>query len=222
MTIKNSTPLPDQILIIEDQRETSVRLQQTISKISNLHVCGIAHDLDAGLNALYDLKPRLVLTDLGLPDGSGIEIIKAAAHADWHCDSLVISIFGDEYRVLEAISAGAKGYILKNSDNKMIGEDIQTVLSGGCPLSPQIAHYLLSLVKMHHTPLDGAQMQITLTDREQEILADVARGYKRAEIGEKLNITVGTVGNHINRIYKKLEVGSNIEAISKATKLGFL
>lgn len=213
---------PISILIVEDQVETSVRLQDAIRAASNLYVCDVAQNLDKGLQYLFEKKPRLVLTDLGLPDGTGVEIIKAAAVADWPCDSLVISVFGDEGRVIEAIRAGAKGYILKSSDLSTIAEDIHAVLQGGSPISPQIARHLLTMVNdlgYAERAKDGA---IHLTNRETEILTLVARGYKRAEIGDNLGISVGTVGNHINNIYKKLEVGSNIEAISRATQMGIL
>lgn len=222
MTADSNAGQADRILIVEDQQEVLTQLTKTIEKIQYLEVCGTEGNLDTALTAFYKFKPRLVLTDLVLPDGSGVDIIKAASGADWPCDSLVLSAFGDERRVLEAICAGARGYILKNSGTATIGEDIQTVLEGGCPISPQIAHYLLSLVKLHHTPSTMPEMRISLTDREIEILSEVARGYKRAEIGQKLGISVGSVGNHINRIYKKLEVGSNIEAVSKAKKMGLL
>ena len=103
---------PASVLIVEDQVQTSLRLREAISSCPELCVSSVSHTLDAGLEALYTDQPRLVLTDLGLPDGSGIEMITAAATANWPCDSLVISVFGDERRVINAIRAGAKGLSL--------------------------------------------------------------------------------------------------------------
>lgn len=204
--------------------QTSYRLREAITASPDLTVCAVAHTLDAGINALFDHKPRLVLTDLGLPDGSGIDMIKAAGQADWSCDSLVISVFGDEKRVVEAIRAGAKGYILKSSGVESIAEDVRTVMQGGSPISPKIARHLLSMVNdlKSQRSESGDILKISLTERETEILSAVARGYKRTEIGSNFGISVGTVGNHINNIYKKLEVSSNIEAVSLATKMGIL
>lgn len=222
MSQSTPNPVPSTVLIVEDQVHTCLRLKDAIESSSELAVCAVAHNLDAGLNALFDHKPRLVLTDLGLPDGSGLEIIKAAGQADWICESLVISVFGDERRVIGAIRLGAKGYILKNSGEGSISDDIITVLNGGCPISPQIARHLLSLVNDLGAQDDAMENSIQLTTRETEILNEVSRGYKRAEIGRNLGISTGTVGNHINNIYKKLEVRSNIEAVSRATKMGLL
>jgi len=218
----SSIHTPHDILIVEDREETSQRLKGLIDRADHLKVSGVVHTVDAGINALFTKKPRLVLTDLGLPDGSGIDIIKAVMVANWPCDALVISVFGDEDRVLSAIGAGAKGYILKNSGTDTIADDIHSVLEGGSPISPQIARHLLNLVSDKNDEARRASHEIILTEREREILGIVARGYKRAEIGKQLSISVGTVGNHIHNIYKKLEVNSNIEAVSRATKMGIL
>lgn len=224
MSLSNQDVAQSSILIVEDQIQTSYRLREAIMASPDLTVCAVTHTLDSGMNALFDQRPRLVLTDLGLPDGSGIDMIKAVGQTDWQCDSLVISVFGDEKRVIEAIRAGAKGYILKSSGVESIAEDVRAVMSGGSPISPKIARHLLSMVNDVSAMGggDSRHHEIKLTQRETEILGAVARGYKRAEIGSNFGISVGTVGNHINNIYKKLEVGSNIEAVSLATKMGIL
>lgn len=213
---------PFTVLIVEDRREIAVRLKSAIDNTAELAVCGVADDVDTGLNLLFDHKPRVVLVDLGLPDGSGIEIIKAAATADWQCDPLVVSIFGDEARVIDALRAGAKGYVLKSGTLSSIGRDVLSVIEGGSPISPQIARHLLAMVSSAASaPTDGAP-EIDLTKRETEILNAVAKGYKRREIAERLDISTGTVGNHINKIYQKLNVNSNTAAIAEATRMGLL
>lgn len=217
-----ATQIPHRVLILEDHHQTSIRLSEAVKACDLLSICGTAYMLDDGLKKLFELRPRVVLTDLGLPDGSGIEMIKAVMATDWACDALVISVFGDERRVISAISAGAKGYILKNSGTETIADDVLSVIEGGSPISPQIARYLLSMVADQQAPLMAKEKNISLTKREHEILTIVARGYTRAEIGQQLNISAGTVGNHINNIYKKLEVGSNTQAVSRATKMGII
>ena len=207
------------ILIIEDRADIAARLRDAVGRTPELYLVGHALTLDQGINMLYDLRPRVVLVDIGLPDGSGIDAVRACLAADWPVDAMVVSIFGDETRVIEAIQAGAKGYILKGSGLDEIGGDILTVLAGGSPISPSIARHLLAAV------VDGrveAPQQSPLTERETEILRAVARGYKRQEIAEKLGISAGTVGNHITSIYRKLEVGSNMEAVARASKIGVL
>lgn len=209
------------MLIVEDLTDIANGLQDAVATTDGITVAGMATTLDQGLNMLFDLRPRVALIDIGLPDGSGIEIIRACSEADWTVDAIVISIFGDEKRVVRAIQAGAKGYILKGSEQRQIGDDILSVLSGGSPISPAIARHLLSIVKMgREITLEGNGTQ--LTDRETEILQSVARGYKRHEIAKQLGIAEGTVSNHITNIYRKLDVGTNIEAVARASKIGLL
>jgi len=192
-----------------------------VEETSGIRVAGVATSLRSGIDSLYQLKPRLVLVDLGLPDGNGIELIQIVSKANWVCDALVISIFGDEARVIEAIQAGAKGYILKGRKLINVGEDILSVLEGGSPISPSIARHLLMVLKDQAFE-QNAPKQNVLTQRETEILKAVARGYKRREIAAQLNISPGTVGNHITNIYRKLEVSSNMEAVAHASRLGVL
>lgn len=209
------------ILIVEDLVDIASSLEQAVMATKGLNVVGKASTLDQGLNMLFDLRPRIVLSDIGLPDGSGIDIIHACAAADWNIDTIVISIFGDEARVVQSIQAGAKGYILKGDEQGKIGDDILSVLSGGCPISPSIARHLLSIVKdvgIHSLPYSD----VGLTERETEILTSIARGYKRHEIAQQLGIVEGTVNNHITKIYRKLEVGSNTEAVVRASRIGLL
>jgi len=217
-----TTVLTYPVVIIEDRYEIAQRLSMAVDQTRELEVTGVAGDVDTGLKFLFESKPRIVLVDLGLPDGSGVEVIKAIGTVEWPCDALVISIFGDEARVIEALQAGAKGYILKSGNLNTIGEDVLAVIAGGSPISPQIARHLLSMVGTSSGNPNSDSAKFTLTNRESEILNAVAKGYKRREIGEKLGISTGTVGNHINNIYQKLNVNSNTEAIAQATKMGLL
>lgn len=207
------------ILIIEDRADIAARLIDAVAETAGITLAGHAVTLDQGLNLLFDLRPRVVLVDIGLPDGSGLEAVHACVEADWTVEAMVVSIFGDEARVIDAIQAGAKGYILKSGGLDQIGTDILTVLDGGSPISPSIARHLLSMVTQGSAPAIETDL---LTKRETEILQAVARGYKRHEIAQQLDISTGTVGNHITSIYRKLEVGSNMEAVARAAKIGVL
>lgn len=221
----NNAPLSDAgpplVLIVEDRHQTAEQLRREISDCEDLRAAPPVDCVEAGLEALARLRPRIVLTDLGLPDGSGLEIVRAVAKADWPCEAIVISVFGEERNVVEAIRAGARGYVLKFEVLDRAVEVVHTVLSGGSPLSPQVARHLLTLVERAPAPpKNGGASE--LTPRECEILALVARGYKREEVAARLSISVSTVGSHINAIYRKLEVRSNIEAVARAGRLGLL
>ncbi|WP_113911493.1 LuxR C-terminal-related transcriptional regulator [Roseovarius dicentrarchi] len=209
------------VLVVEDITETATRLAQAIRMTPGLELAGSAATLAQGLSMLARERPDFLLTDLGLPDGSGVELIRAAATADWICESMVFSVFGDEARVVEAIRAGAKGYILKSSNLEYIGSSVRSVLAGGSPISPKIARHLLGLVALAGQSEDVSGI-LELTDRETEVLRLLAKGYKRQEVGERLGISVGTVGTHVNRIYRKLQVESNTQAIARAGRIGLL
>lgn len=211
---------PQSVLIVEDRTDIARRLQTVVESTSGITLAGMASTLSQGIEVFYHLKPRLVLVDIGLPDGSGVDLIKAVASAEWEVDALVISIFGDESRVIEAIQAGAKGYVLKGQEMDKVGEDIMSVLEGGSPISPSIARHLLAVLKEANVP--SMPKESVLTQRETEILKAVSRGYKRREIADQLGISAGTVGNHITNIYRKLEVSSNMEAVAHASRLGVL
>jgi len=202
--------------------ETARRLASAVNHLPEFRICSIAHTRAQGLQDLASHRPRAVLVDLGLPDGSGVDIIRAAEAADWECDAPVVTVFGEEARVIEAIRAGAKGYVLKTDRLEDIGRRLRTVLEGGSPISPQIARYLLALVPRGE-PQDGSRALpagINLTAREQDILRLISRGFKRQEVADKLQITIGTVGTHVNNVYRKLEVSSNTEAVAVANRLG--
>ena len=162
------------VLIIEDRPDIVVRLRDAVAATDGITLVGHAMTLDQGLNMLFDLRPRVVLVDIGLPDGSGIEAVRACTQANWLVDAMVVSIFGDEARVVEAIQAGAKGYILKGGQFDQMGQDILTVLAGGSPISPAIARHLLTIVQ--HQP-SSARMTASPADqaRDRNTLSRVAR-----------------------------------------------
>ncbi|MCW1931741.1 LuxR C-terminal-related transcriptional regulator [Pararhodobacter zhoushanensis] len=210
------------VLIVEDRLEIAKRLERAVLGDQGFRICSIAHTRAQGLRDLARHRPRAVLVDLGLPDGSGVDVIRAAEAADWDCDSLVVTVFGDEGRVFEAIRAGAKGYILKNDRLEEISQKLHTVLEGGSPISPQIARFLLKFVPQQNPEAapDEPAPVISLTTREHDILKLIAMGFKRQEVADKLQITLGTVGSHVNNVYRKLEVSSNTEAVAVANRLG--
>lgn len=220
----NNAPCDDRtapVLIVEDRPQTAEQLRREIAACPDLCAAGVAYGVEEGLEALERLRPRIVLSDLGLPDGSGLEIVRAVARADWPCEVIVVSVFGEERNVVDAIRAGARGYMLKFEALDRAVEVVQTVLAGGSPISPQVARHLLALVD--RVPQDDVNGDAPdLTPRELEILRLVARGYKRDEVAQRLSISISTVGSHINAIYRKLEVRSNIEAVALAGRLGLL
>jgi DNA-binding NarL/FixJ family response regulator len=179
----------------------------------------------------------VLLTDLGLPDGSGLDVIRYARKRHPECEPLVISMFGDEDNVLASIEAGALGYIHKDAAPDDIAHTILEMKAGASPISPMIARRVLSkyLALQSNRPLaqvNSAQPAIEivandaekelLTKREHEVLELIARGFSYAEIARLKALSVHTVQTHIKGLYAKLAVHSKSEAVFEATRMGLL
>ncbi len=205
------------LIIVEDDADVRERLVQLITQHIAFELLATSATMTEGLAALEKYKPDILLTDLGLPDGSGIEIIKAIDRLHLNCEAMVISGFQDEHTVFDALEAGAKAYILKHDDSQKITDAILSMMKGGAPISPVIARLMLQRFKRPQIePLEA------LTERQSKILKLVSQGFSSKEIAEKLDISYYTVTTHIKNIYSKLQVNSRAEALHEATKLGLL
>ncbi|MBI5925097.1 MAG: response regulator transcription factor [Aquabacterium sp.] len=205
----------DRILLVEDDEATRHwLLSQLERQHTDVHACVNVSEAIAWLD---QQAADIVLTDLGLPDGSGIDVIRHALRRHPRCEVLVISIFGDEGHVLSAIEAGASGYLLKDLSTDSLGEQLQHLKEGGSPLSPQIARTLVKRQRQmapapeagHTAHTDG----MALTSREQELLALIAKGFSYQESADLLSVSANTVRTYIKRIYQKLSVNSRAEAV---------
>lgn len=210
------------VLVVEDSLDVARHFVRAIEGAPRLRLSGLAHSVDGAMHLLYERRPRIALVDLGLPDGSGLEVIRAAHTASWRCESIVISIFGDDRHVLSAIEAGAIGYLQKTLETGDVARAIEVALAGGSPMSPRIARRVLARLAREQPSPPAQTEDDRLTQREREVLELVAEGLQRREIAGALGIALGTVGNHIHNIYRKLQVRSNTEAVSKAQRGGLL
>ena len=182
------------------------------------------------MDALATLRPDVLLVDLGLPDTSGLEVVRAARRDCPQTEIMVVSIFGDERSLTEAIRAGATGYLLKDTQAHDFAEAIRDVRAGRSPISPALARYLLNAWQAVNAAPDAATPPVRtqaagsdgLSERETEILQAVSRGLTFAEIGRRLFISPHTVATHVKNIYRKLEAHSKIEALSIARERGLL
>jgi DNA-binding NarL/FixJ family response regulator len=211
------------VAMVEDDRDTRARLAASIRAQGSLRLVAEYATGAEALSGLDSSAPDVLLVDLGLPDISGLEVVRFAAGRHPDCDILIISIFGDEANVLAALEAGARGYLLKGSLQRDIAFDIQDIRNGGSPLSPVIARQVLKRLQAPSpTKKAEAEDETTLTAREGEILNAISRGFSYAETAEMLGISVGTVHTFLKRIYRKLAVHSKTEAVFEASRLGLI
>lgn len=217
----------DTLLLVEDDVPTQMWLRSMLlngSTVGQVVVCTSVHEATAWL---CDHQPDIVLTDLGLPDGSGLEVIRQVVGLYPRCEVLVLSIFGDESNVVAALDAGAGGYLLKDGSIDNIREHLACLREGGSPLSPSIARTLINRHRHASNQVEtvphvqaGALMRAPLTslspalsEREVEVLTGVAKGFSYVEVGQMLGMSTNTVRTHIRRLYEKLSVNSRSEAL---------
>jgi DNA-binding NarL/FixJ family response regulator len=207
--------------IIEDDPTTIDHFRTAIESAEDVEIVAVARNVAGGMALIEAGGYDVLLCDLGLPDGSGITLIRASAARHPAADILVITIFADQAKVIESIKAGARGYLLKDEQFANCVEDIRDIRKGGSPISPIIARRLLTQLGTVETDAVAPQQEV-LSPREHEILNLLARGFSNPEIADLLLISKLTVGTHVKNIYRKLEVNSRSEAVFEAASRGIM
>lgn len=212
-----------QIAVLEDDAVLRDRYVELVASAPDMRLLWSAGSLAEARRALESGKPDVLLVDLGLPDGSGLEIFAQVKKQYPACEVMVVSVFGDEDHVVAAIAAGASGYLLKDTLAESFLATIRDLHAGGSPISPSIARILLTRARpAPAVATESAAGGPELAERETEILQLVAKGFNFGEISRLLGISTNTVRTHIYRIYRKLSVHSRGEAVFEAKKLGLL
>lgn len=232
----------DRVLLVEDEPEVRTRLARAITDDPQLQLLGAAGTCAEARRLLQQCPPEVLLVDLGLPDGRGADLIREALALRADTQAMVITVFGDEAHVVEALEAGASSYLLKDASAAQVARAIREMLDGGSPMSPRVARYLLQRWRdpVAATPApEGMDARARATqdavaaplaapaaprfsEREADVLDLVAKGYAYAEIGNALGISINTVGTYVKQIYRKLAVTSRGEAVFEAMQSGLI
>ncbi len=207
------------VAIIEDDADALDRIRTALAAHGDLPVVSVANNVAEGKVCIDAGGFDVLLCDLGLPDGSGISLIRYAAQKHKNIDIIVITIFAEQSKVLDSIRSGARGFLLKDERFGECAEGIREVRRGGSPISPTIARQLLKEFQPKETDAKAAAL---LSKREAEVLNLLARGFSFLEIGELLSISRSTVATYVKNIYQKLEVNSRSEAVFEASSLGII
>lgn len=204
-------------LIVEDIAETSRWLRQivteafpgcTIAEARNLHEAR-ALAVGGGID--------LALVDLGLPDGSGLDLVRAMRASDPAVMVVVATVMGDDSSIVTALSAGANGYLLKDSPADLFISQLRQLHSGYPALSPSVARRIMAHFASTAFVADS---EADLTPRETEVLALIARGLRNAEVATALGLTAHTVAGYVKSVYTKLGISSRAEAAQRAMRMG--
>lgn len=218
--MSNSKPKkPIRIAVVEDDLGSRKLLVSTLQADPDYIVIAEFSEGKTAIAAIPHLAPDIVLVDLGLPDISGIDVIRKLKALNSDCNVLVVTTFGDEKTVTSALEAGADGYLLKGTALEELRRDIRFLQSGGSPLSPMVARKLLNKLQSNVTDVRAeAGGDTTLTRREQDILEMIAKGFSYTETSKICGIAPATVHSHLKSIYRKLEVHSKTEAVYEARR----
>ncbi len=225
---RTSSPqhLPARVLVIEDDAVTRAALCLSIDAEPTLSLAAVFDSVQPALAWMQSGTMDVLLTDLGLPDGSGIDIIRACRRLHPRCDIMVLTMSADEADVLASIEAGASGYLLKGMHQSDIARSVLSMREGGAPMSPAIARMVLERIRTGKPSPASTDKKpraaVGLTRREKAILDLIARGDTYGQIAGMLSVSVGTVQTHIKSIYGKLSVHSRGEAVFEAQRRGLL
>ena len=224
------------ILVIEDDPYWQQTITGIFSQYADYQIAAMCGDLRNALSFIRTQSFDLLIVDLGLSDGSGIEAIREARQRHADVDILVATVFADERNVVAAIFAGATGYILKETDPEQWHDAIEDLRAGHSPIDPRVARHILGTIQsLHHATADNILVNPPLpapkvaraqdpklSQRELEVLQLVAKGFTLVEVARILGVSAHTARSHAKAIYRKLEVSSQGEAVFEAGQIGLI
>jgi DNA-binding NarL/FixJ family response regulator len=224
------------VVVVEDQPQILKNQLKILAESQEIEVIGTALSGEAALELLEKKQPDVILQDLGLPRMTGIEVTREVKKRWPKVEVLIFTIFDEEEKVIDAVKAGASGYLLKGASSEKIIEAIREVKAGGSVIQPNLARRLL---KYFHVPEEGAPPEAPykrplppgnreepatrpLTEREIEILRLIAKGLSNNEAARVLTLSRATVRTHLEHIYEKLEVTNRVEAVTEGLRKGLI
>ena len=215
-----ANPYMKTILLLEDLPEIRAWLRKLVQQVFPGATISEASRVQDALALVAGVKFDLALVDLGLPDGSGVDVVTKLRDLQPDAQSVVVTIHDDDEHLFPALQAGAFGYILKEQARELITEQLQRIAQGEPPLSPSIARKVIKYFASQNLPQANSMPEVSLTERESEVLLRVAKGYTLPEIGVQLSLSRHTIADYVKQIYRKLNVSSRAEAALEAQRLG--
>ena len=211
------------VIVVDDDEAFRQRVAELIAASPDFSVCAAVGSLDEARALIGVLEFDVLLVDLGLPDGNGVDLIRAVTARRPSVDVMVVTVFGDESHVLASIEAGASGYVLKRALADTLLATLRELRGGGSPISPIIARQLLQRFRARpEQPVAADPDDHDLSERERDVLTYISKGFSVPEIAQMLGISAHTVATYVKRIYRKLAVHSRTEALYEAGRLGLL
>jgi len=201
------------LVIVEDLDEVRDGLKNFIGLSTDFEVLDTFKTAEEALYEIPKLKPDIVIMDISLPGMNGIECVRRVKEKSPGTQFMMFTVYENDDKVFEALKAGASGYLLKNTGLVQLIESLKELHNGGSPMSANIARKLVTVFRDNQRATEPVA---ALSNRENEILQLLAKGLLYKEIADQLSISVGTVRQHIHKIYEKLHVQNRTEALNKA------
>jgi len=199
------------VIVVEDLTEIRNSLVQLLQEQDDILLLSAFPNAIDACPEIINLQPDIVIMDINMPGISGIDCIRKIKDDCPGTQFMIFTIYENDEKIFDALAAGASGYLLKKTPHEKIIEAVKELYNGGSPMSSQIARKVIGNFK--ETKQQGHS---DLTNKENEVLLLLSKGFLYKEIAAQLSITVGTVTQHIHRIYEKLHVANRTEAINKA------
>ncbi|WP_375759208.1 response regulator [Corallococcus exercitus] len=240
----SAAPLPIRVFVVEDQTKILKNQLRLFEGHPDIEIVGTALSGEAALAEVERDQPDVLLLDLGLPRMSGIDVTREVKARFPKVEILIFTIFDEEDKVLEAVKAGASGYLLKGATVDKIVEAIKEVRAGGTVIQPNLARRLLRhfRVEPDTAPVPTEPLPVApaaaesaaaeasaqepllkpLSDREREILQLIAKGVSNSEAARLLSLSKATIRTHLEHIYRKLEVTNRVEAVTEGIRKGLI
>jgi len=210
------------VCLVEDQTIVRQGLRTLLGLNSDFEVVAEASDGEEAIEAIEREKPDVVLLDLRMPKLDGLGVLQRLRERGASRPTLILTTFDDDTMLFEAVRAGAKGWLLKYVSLERLTDAIRTIASGGTCIEPVITERIMRALERSNVAFESAELPEPLTDREKTILRLLACGYSNREISQLLNISDGTVKNHISSVLAKLGVRDRTRAVLKAIDHGFI
>ena len=204
--------MPINVAIVEDDEEIRANLTYRIKTNRSFRLLSSYANAESALAELPELKPNVVLMDINLPGMDGVECVRQLKIKMPAVQFIMLTVYEDSNRLFKSLRAGASGYMLKRTPPSRLAAAIREAFEGGSPMTPQIARRVVQHFQSYTEP-DG-QFQ-HLTPRENDVLDQLAKGFRYKEIEDNLKISAGTLHSYIRNVYEKLHVHSRTEAVVK-------
>lgn len=214
---------PIRIVTIEDDPRYRASLETLVRHSAEFELAGSFGSPAEALERLggWDEAPDLVLMDLELPGMNGIECTRRIKALFPDVAVVMLTVFEDRAGLVEAITAGADGYLLKRTPAMLLLEQLRSVMAGGSPLSAGVARTVLEIIRQIG-PEGDEPAKVDLTPREREVLSCLVQGMSYKAVARGLDISIDTVRSHIRAVYRKLQVNNVAEAVGRALKEGLV